>query len=106
MLRIFMILYFLFCSRPANSPVMNFKSVIHFTILVPGTVTILLPYCLLRIDHDLPPTYTFISAVIGSVLIALGLIVYLLCAWDFAAAGKGTPAPLAGGLRLLTKSTV
>jgi protein-S-isoprenylcysteine O-methyltransferase Ste14 len=77
---------------------------IIFTILVPGTVTILLPYFLLRIDHILPPTHTAISAVVGPALIGLGLIVYLLCAWDFAAAGKGTPAPLAPPKNLVVGS--
>jgi len=62
---------------------------------VPGTATILLPYCLLRIGHNLPPTHTIISAIVGPVLMGLGLVVYLLCARDFASAGKGAPAPLA-----------
>ncbi|UCD80253.1 MAG: isoprenylcysteine carboxylmethyltransferase family protein [Desulfobacterales bacterium] len=67
---------------------------IIFTILAPGTVTILLPYCLLRIHQNPPPIHSVISAVIGPSLIGLGLVIYLLCAWDFASTGKGTPAPL------------
>jgi len=67
---------------------------IIFTLLVPGTVTIFLPYCLLRTASHPPPTPNFLSAVIGPALMGVGLIIYLLCAWDFAAAGQGTPAPL------------
>lgn len=77
---------------------------IIFTILVPGTVTILLPYFLLRILHNLPSTPTVISAVIGPALMGLGLIIYLLCACGFAAAGKGTPAPLAPPKNLVVGS--
>jgi len=77
---------------------------IIFTLLVPGTVTILLPYCLLRTVYHPPSNHTAITAVIGAALMGLGLIIYLLCAWDFAAAGQGTPAPLAPPKNLVVGS--
>lgn len=74
---------------------------IVFTILVPNTVTVVVPYYLLPGgDFHLGPTRYF-----GIPLIALGAALYLRCAWDFARFGLGTPAPIdpprnlvAGGL--------
>jgi len=61
-----------------------------FTILVPGTVTVVIPYRLLgagsRISGGL--------GLFGIVPIAVGAAVYFWCAWDFATAGRGTPAPI------------
>ncbi|HEY3129126.1 MAG TPA: methyltransferase [Acidobacteriota bacterium] len=67
---------------------------ILFTIFVPGTVTVAVPYYLL-------------SSRRGAVIISLGFLHYLAvpvlllgaamygwCAWDFASAGRGTPAPI------------
>lgn len=79
------------------------KSII-FTILAPGTVTLLLPYCILRIEHNLPPNHTVISAIIGWALFGLGFVVYLMCARDFASTGKGTPAPLEPPKKLVVGS--
>lgn len=65
-----------------------------FTILVPGTVTVLLPYVLLSAYFaahrcNLGPLY-----LVGFVPLLLGISVYLWCAWDFSIIGKGTPAPI------------
>ena len=65
-----------------------------FTILVPGTVTVLVPYLLLssgsaRFSLAIGPVRYF-----GWVPILFGASMYLWCAWDFTFAGKGTPAPI------------
>lgn len=70
-----------------------FKTLI-FTILVPGTVAVLLPYRL----ASSPAAWGSLSLgsfrYFGLVLMAIGAMTYLWCAWDFAFAGKGTPAPI------------
>lgn len=62
-----------------------------FTILVPGTVTLLIPYWLLA------PGAEFKVAgfrLMGALPIGLGAIIYFWCAWDFITVGLGTPAPI------------
>jgi protein-S-isoprenylcysteine O-methyltransferase Ste14 len=68
-----------------------FKTLI-FTVVVPGTVTIAVPRWLLlsRRPPDLPPIFR----IPAWPLLLLGLAVYFWCAWDFAVAGRGTPAPI------------
>ena len=65
------------------------KTVI-FTILVPGTVTVYLPYRLLGPGATVASPF----GLLGALPIVLGAMVYLWCAWDFAMAGHGTPAPI------------
>jgi protein-S-isoprenylcysteine O-methyltransferase Ste14 len=61
-----------------------------FTILVPGTVCLYIPYRLRRPGpHTIAPL-----GFVGLVPVASGFAVYLWCAWDFATAGLGTPLPL------------
>lgn len=67
-----------------------------FTIFVPGTVTVLVPYWLmghwsLAVSSCIRPKISSYLAVVG---IALGAAVSLWCAWDFAVKGRGTPAPI------------
>ena len=64
------------------------KTVI-FTILVPGSVAVYIPRAIAS-DASTPTLYSSI----GFLPIALGVAIYLLCAWDFATAGQGTPAPI------------
>ena len=63
---------------------------ICFTILVPNTVTIVVPYYLLP-GGDF---HLGLVRYLGIPLIALGAALYLRCAWDFARVGLGTPAPI------------
>lgn len=60
-----------------------------FTILVPGAVLVYVPYRLLGKRFAIPLDSHW---VVGLPLIVLGAVVYLRCAWDFATAGRGTPA--------------
>ena len=64
-----------------------------FTVLVPGTVTVLVPYGILRSED--PATLTLgVLRIVGAQWMVLGAWVYFRCAWDFAVVGRGTPAPL------------
>ena len=67
---------------------------IVFTFLVPGTVTILVPYWLLSSRSNPPPLQLGVSRYSGALPILIGLAIYLWCAWDFTFAGRGTPAPI------------
>lgn len=69
------------------------KSLI-FIILVPGTVTILVPYVLLNSFGDL--FYVNIGGFryLGVIPILLSVLILLWCILDFAFTGKGTPAPI------------
>jgi protein-S-isoprenylcysteine O-methyltransferase Ste14 len=67
---------------------------IIFTFLVPGTVTILIPYWLLSSRFAPPPMPLGIFRYCGVPLILIGASIYSWCAWDFTFAGRGTPAPI------------
>ena len=67
---------------------------IIFTFVVPGTVTILVPYLLLSSRSAPPPLQIGIFRYAGVLPILLGASMYLWCAWDFTFAGRGTPAPI------------
>lgn len=70
-----------------------------FTVLVPGTVAVALPYSFLPSGAGVRwGGFGFL----GVVLVALGAAFYLGCAWEFAFAGHGTPAPIDAPRRLVT----
>ncbi len=64
-----------------------------FTILVPGTVTVFLPYYIL--DPSVPEIGAWgpLQLVASTVLVA-GASIYFRCLWDFVVAGHGLPAPV------------
>ena len=62
-----------------------------FTILVPGTVTILIPRWLFLAAGSQP---TGALRFVGLIPITIGAAIYVWCAWDFAIKGLGTPAPI------------
>ena len=64
-----------------------------FTILAPGSVTVLIPYWLLESGSQ-PDWDIGVLRLVGLVPIATGAVGYFWCAWDFAATGRGTPFPL------------
>ena len=70
-----------------------------FTVIVPGTVAVFVP---LYVAGDRPAA-DGVTRVLALCLFTLGIVVYLRCAWDFAAFGKGTPAPIDAPSRLVTK---
>ena len=66
---------------------------IVFTFLVPGSVTILIPYWLLS-SRSVPPLELGLFRYFGALPILIGAAIYFCCAWDFTFAGRGTPAPI------------
>lgn len=65
---------------------------ILFTIFVPGSVLILIPYLLLG-GFSRPASGPLAWA---GILVAMsGAAIYFRCAWEFAVRGLGTPAPIA-----------
>ena len=70
-----------------------------FTVIVPGTVAVLVPLFLVA-DRTVVVGPTLWLAII---LFTLGIVLYLRTAWDFAVIGKGTPAPIDPPVRLVTR---
>lgn len=67
---------------------MSVVKTLIFTVLVPGSVTILIPRWLLSGEAS---SSIGSLRLIGLALILVGVAIYLWCAWDFATFGKGTP---------------
>jgi len=65
-----------------------------FTILVPGTVAVFIPRSLLSSASARGSAPIGNLHYSGLVVLGIGLVIYLWCAWDFTFAGKGTPAPI------------
>ncbi len=63
-----------------------------FTILVPGTVAVGVPYWLLG---GFPVPALGPLAGFGLLCLVAGASIYFRCAWEFAVRGLGTPAPIA-----------
>ena len=61
-----------------------------FTLMVPGSVAIYVPFLLV---HD-RPIGTGILRFASLILFVLGGSIYTWCVWDFAVFGRGTPAPI------------
>lgn len=72
---------------------MIFFRTLLFTILVPGTVLVWIPLSLLSPRSSPAPASNPLRW-LGLLPIVIGTIVYGWCAWDFGAAGRGTPNPL------------
>jgi protein-S-isoprenylcysteine O-methyltransferase Ste14 len=70
-----------------------------FTVLVPGTVAVYVP---LRIAED-RQVASGAALAAGLALLAAGAAVYAWCVWDFAAFGRGTPAPIDAPRRLVVR---
>jgi len=72
---------------------------ILFTIVVPGSVLVLIPSWILGGFPKPPPgPLTWL----GIFVILLGAGIYFRCAWEFAVRGLGTPAPIAPTKFLVT----
>ena len=74
-----------------------------FTILAPGTVTVLVPYLLLTSGFQLFPVEIGALRILGLPPILLGALTYLWCAWDFTFTGRGSPAPIDPPKELVVK---
>ena len=65
---------------------------ILFTIVVPGSITVFIPFLLLGgFSRPTSGPLTWF----GALIVTLGAAIYFLCAWEFAVRGLGTPAPIA-----------
>ncbi|MET0398469.1 MAG: isoprenylcysteine carboxylmethyltransferase family protein [Longimicrobiaceae bacterium] len=65
-----------------------------FTVLVPGAVAGLVPYLILARGADASPVVRGSAQWLALAVGVLGAGVYAWCVWDFAARGRGTPAPI------------
>jgi protein-S-isoprenylcysteine O-methyltransferase Ste14 len=74
--------------------------VVLFTLVAPGTVTVLVPGWLLDGWRGGPAGGPWSA---GALLIAGGALLYAWCAWAFARYGQGTPAPIDPPLALVTR---
>jgi protein-S-isoprenylcysteine O-methyltransferase Ste14 len=78
------------------APILN---TIVFTIFVPGTVGVLVPWWIAGGFHR--PGAGWLTW-LGIAVIAVGAAIYFRCAWEFAVRGLGTPAPIAPTKFLVT----
>ena len=76
-----------------------FLKVALFTVVMPGTFAVLLP--VLVAGDGVVASGATLGLALG--LFALGLVLYLRSAWDFAVFGSGTPAPIDAPKRLVTR---
>ncbi len=70
-----------------------------FSIFVPGTVAVLIPYWLMG---GYPPLAPGPLMWLGVLITLAGAAIYFRCAWEFAVRGLGTPAPIAPTKFLVT----
>jgi len=64
---------------------------IAFTLMIPGTVTVLVPWLILSRTRTGAILTT--ASLAGAPLIALGIFIYGWCSREFINRGRGTPAP-------------
>jgi protein-S-isoprenylcysteine O-methyltransferase Ste14 len=67
---------------------------IFFTIVVPGTVTVLIPYLILSPATDSSVGVSTSVEFLGILAMTVGAAILFWCIWDFAARGRGTLAPI------------
>lgn len=65
-----------------------------FTVIMPGTVTVYIPYWLLSSPSAPLPLPLGLWRYLGLLPMLFGAAIYFRCAWDFTFTGKGTPAPI------------
>lgn len=70
-----------------------------FTVVVPGTVAVYVPLLISR--HGSPTSPGRLAA--ATLLFVWGGAIYAWCVWDFAAFGRGTPAPIDAPKRLVVR---
>ena len=82
---------------------MNVLKTLIFTVLVPGTVAVVLPSWMVSSAPDRGALAIGSLRYTGFALIAAGALIYLWCAWNFAITGRGTPAPIDPPKELVVK---
>jgi protein-S-isoprenylcysteine O-methyltransferase Ste14 len=73
---------------------MTLLKTLLFTVLVPGTVIIYVPFWLLTSHGGAVHLEATSLWILGIIPFLLGVCLYLWCAWHFTFAGQGTPAPI------------
>ena len=81
-------------NRQTGGLVITLLKLALFTMLVPCTVTLWLPYSLYSSSINFRSFESSGWSLAGILLLVLGTMGYLWCALDFAVAGRGTPAPI------------
>ncbi|HET9218713.1 MAG TPA: methyltransferase [Terriglobia bacterium] len=71
-----------------------FLRAVTFTIVVPGTVTVLIPSWILGPERQSPPQPWTLTSLVGLLFLSIGAAVYFRCLWEFAARGRGIPFPI------------
>ena len=84
----------------ASDTVWLFAKASLFTLLVPGTVVVLVPYLLLA-DASLDAVDFLGKGLLGLPLLMLGAGLYIRCAYEFAWSGRGTPLPIDPPIQLV-----
>ena len=80
-------------------PLLPILNTILFTIIVPGTVIVYIPY---RLTGGFARPASGPLMWLGAIVITFGAAIYFRCAWEFATRGLGTPAPIAPTKYLVT----
>jgi protein-S-isoprenylcysteine O-methyltransferase Ste14 len=82
--------------------VLLFLKNLLFTVLVPGAVAVYVPLRLAA-SSWVPPQRWGVVQYAALPALAAGCAIYLWCLWDFAAFGRGTPAPIDAPRRLVVR---
>jgi protein-S-isoprenylcysteine O-methyltransferase Ste14 len=80
--------------RGRERGILLFLETIAFTILVPGSATVLILRDLLGVWGDTSPQPWTTWQFAALIPLTVGLAVYAKCVWEFAARRRGIPAPL------------
>ena len=81
-----------------DSIVLLFKNLV-FTLVVPGTIAVYVPFLIARNRSPASgPVF-----VIALAVLTVGAAVYAWCVWDFAAVGRATPAPIDAPKKLVVR---
>ncbi|HVF60839.1 MAG TPA: isoprenylcysteine carboxylmethyltransferase family protein [Thermoanaerobaculia bacterium] len=73
---------------------MLFLKNLLFTLVVPGTVAVLVPAWVLRNGGEGWPARWGAPQLLALLPLAAGLAILLRCIWEFGRRGRGTPAPI------------
>jgi protein-S-isoprenylcysteine O-methyltransferase Ste14 len=79
--------------RPRGEDMLVLRSV-FFTVVVPGTVTVLIPYLIVSGGRAAMPGGWRTMQYLAVAPIVAGAGILLRCIWDFARVGRGTLAPV------------
>jgi len=72
---------------------MNWLKTLLWSVFVPGTLTTLIPFFILRSSSEVFSFNLSGFRYVGIIPVLFGALLYFWCAWSFTFTGKGTPAP-------------